>query len=500
MLAQKLALSYTTKIIEQFFQIIASIVVARIAGPGVLGTVAFGLAYVSMFTSISDLGFGTAYMKKISEGGDLSTCLGTFARIKISLILAYIIVVIGFFCTQKYIFHTQFESRDHIIVIFIMLAAVSVQQLFMICNTTFTSYTQVAKSNLPNMLRTLLYQILRIIIVLLGYRAVALAFGNLVATILIMPLYIYLFKDYRIGKYDKNLAKQYLKIALPVMLIAITTKLTVTIDKVLLQFFTSSEQVGYYAASYRVGGFVLLIGQSVCNLFFPIFSKAFSNNNVLSVKSKLEKFERFSFLFVMPVVILLTLNADVIVKVLLGREYISSISIMQVINIAMFLMVVNVPFGSVITGKGDFNTSARLNIYNFVIYAIVLIVLIHPKFLNLAGLGTAISLLISYLFLGIIYRIYAKKYVPIISHHIAVKFMLYGVINFLIFLYFIHYQLISNTIIFRIIFALIYVIVTYFSFFILGMMKKADWIYLKTLIDIRSVGRYVKSEVKDSGK
>ena len=49
MLAQKLILSYFSKIILQFVQIAVSIVIARIAGPTVFGTIAFGLAYVSMF-------------------------------------------------------------------------------------------------------------------------------------------------------------------------------------------------------------------------------------------------------------------------------------------------------------------------------------------------------------------------------------------------------------------------------------------------------------------
>ena len=69
MLAQKLILSYSSKIVVQIIQIIASIVVARIAGPTVLGTVTFGLSYVTIFTFIADLGFGTAYIKSLFNDG-----------------------------------------------------------------------------------------------------------------------------------------------------------------------------------------------------------------------------------------------------------------------------------------------------------------------------------------------------------------------------------------------------------------------------------------------
>ena len=63
MFTQKLILGYGSKLSIHFIQIAASIVVARIAGPTVLGTVAFGLSFVSMFLFFADLGVGTAHTK-----------------------------------------------------------------------------------------------------------------------------------------------------------------------------------------------------------------------------------------------------------------------------------------------------------------------------------------------------------------------------------------------------------------------------------------------------
>ena len=84
MLAQKLILSYSSKIVIQFIQIVASIVVARIAGPTVLGTVAFGLAFVSIFAFIADLGIGSAHMKLVSEGQDVGSCISTYSFLKMA--------------------------------------------------------------------------------------------------------------------------------------------------------------------------------------------------------------------------------------------------------------------------------------------------------------------------------------------------------------------------------------------------------------------------------
>lgn len=494
MLAQKLILSYSSRIFVQFVQISATIVVARVAGAGVLGTVAFGLSYVTMFSFVANLGFGTAHIKKLSEGRDKARCIGTFARIKVGLLFLYVLCVTVFFLVQRYIFHTSFESPDHITVIFILLVQVAFSQLFFIPKTTFAAFTQQAKSDIPNLIRTLLYQIFRIIIVLLGYRAVALAFGNLVSAVLISPLYIYLFREYKIGPFDRKLAKEYFKIALPVMLTGMTSTLSHTIDKVLLQFFTESAQVGYYSAGFRIGGFVLLIATSISTLFFPIFSKAASEKDFLSIKTYIEKFERFSFIYVMPFVVLVTLFAEDIVRILLGREYLASIPVMMVINVTMFLRVINTPYSSVIVGLGYFNKGLQIGIWNFIFYITALLVLIHPALFHGAGFGAALALLLSSVLMLILYRVYAKKYVPILSNRMAVVYMLFGSVDYLLF-----YVLLKKTLIFpglwKILFVVVYVSCTYLSMIVLKLARKEDWKYLKMLLDYRKMKTYIKSEI-----
>ena len=45
--------------------------VARYMGPEPLGLISFGTAYVTLFLIISNLGFDTAHVKRVSEGKDL---------------------------------------------------------------------------------------------------------------------------------------------------------------------------------------------------------------------------------------------------------------------------------------------------------------------------------------------------------------------------------------------------------------------------------------------
>jgi len=479
----------------QFLTIAASIVVARVAGPTVMGTVAWALAYVQMLGFIADLGLGTAHIKMISEGRDQEKCLGTFVFLKLGASFLYLIVFIGYFFFQKLVLGKEFESEIHEYVIFITLGMLMLQDIQTIAVSTFAGKTEQAKQDIPYMIRGILYQIFRVGIVLLGGKAIALAFGNLTAGILIFPVYVYLFKKYKFGKFDKQLAKEYLKIAAPVLVLGAATTLTNTIDKVLLQEFTSSEQVGYYTAGFRVGGFILLISRSMSMLFFPMFSAAVAKGDFNYIRDKIFKFERFSFLFILPVVILITLYAKDIVLLLLGEQYIPSIEIMAIVTVALFLTVFNTPYGNVITGLGKFKLVAVIAIINLAIYAGILVLFLHEDGLNLGPVGVAWSLLITNVILGILYRYFSTRATKVIDNRMAIKFVTYGVLNYLIGWYFFKTYF-SETLLLRLSFLPIYLIFTYASFILFKWMNKNDVMQVLGLFNIKAMKNYISGEMK----
>ncbi len=480
----------------QFIQVAVSIVVARIAGPSVLGTVAFGLAFVSMWTFLSDVGIGTAHIKLVSEGQDEGQCISTFAALKTANTVLFVLVVIGVFLTQKYVLNVPFESVIHEYVIIILLVSVTIQQFLYIPLITFAAKTEQAKQDIPDILKTIVHQLIRFVVVLFGYRAVALALGNLIATLLIVPLILYLFKDYPRGRFNKKLAAQYLKLSLPIFFIGMSTKLVFHLDRVMLQYFTNSEQVGYYSAGYRIGGFVLLIANSIGLLFFPLFSKAAARGDFDYIKDKIGKFEKFSFIFIMPGVIFLSLYSDVIVKVLLGEQYLPSIPIMAYINIAMFVTVLNMPYGNVLTGMGFFNLAAVIYFVNLLCFAGLAFIFINPNLVGMGAVGAAAAVLVATVLLGIMLRIFAKKKAQYLDVFKGVKYLIFGIINYLIFLQiYIHFSDLYG-IFFKAVFVLIYFITTYLSLFLLRMVSLEDIKSVRDVVSIKKMGTYIKDEIQ----
>ncbi len=495
MLKQKFILSYGSKMFMQFVTIAASIIVARVAGPTIMGTIAYALAYVKMLGFIYDLGLGTAHIKLISDGHDEGKCNSTFTVLKGASSVLFLIVFFAMFLAQKYIFHTEFESKTHEYVIYVLLAMTFFENILTIPITTFGAKIEQAKQDIPYLIRGLFFQIFRIAIVLLGGKALALAFGNLAATIIIIPVYFYLFRKYPFSGFDKKLAKEYIKIAAPILILGAATTLTETIDKVLLQYFTDSEQVGYYTAGFRIGGFILLISRSMSMLFFPMFSRAVAQRDFNFIKEKIEKFERFSFLFIMPVVILITLFSKDIITLLLGEQYLPSVNIMAVVTVALFLTVFNTPYGNLINGFGKFKLTAKIALINLLIYVAIIYVFLDKNMLNMGSIGVAWSLLISNILIGIAYRYFALQDAKNLSNKIAIKFIVFGIINFLI-SYYVFTNYFSANLWIRFSFIPIYILVTFLSLHLLKWINKEDWFAVIKLFDIKAMKNYISGEFK----
>lgn len=494
MLKQKLKTSFLSKIFVQFFQLGASILVARIAGPTVLGTIAFGLAFVNMFAFIGSLGFGSAHVKIIHEEEDKAKCAGTYAILHIVSKLMFLFVVIVYFIVQKYVLQFPFESRDHEIVIMIFMGMILVNTLSEIPQANFAANMEQAKQDIPEIIRNLFLQPARIITVLLGGAAISLAFVNLVSAIIVIPVYWYLSRNIKYGKFDFNLSKRYFKYGIPLVVLALASSFGNTIDKVILQYFTNSETVGYYTAGFRIGGYFLLIGQSAGMLLYPYFSKVISDNEEYRIEDKISQYENFIFLFVMPMMIFLAIYSYTLVMVLLGEQYIPSIPILTIITLAQFIFLLNIPYGNLLSGMGFFKLVAIVNIVFIIVFALLLICFVHPQILNLSEKGAAYAFFLSKTFLAAMYVFFGSRKMAVFNVKRYLKFLSFGLITFLLF-YIIYVKLVITNTGLTILFPVAFFSFTYFGYYLLGWIKMEDWELLLSAIKIKPMLNYIKQEI-----
>lgn len=478
-------------------QMVATLIVARIVGPSVIGTLAYGLAFVSMFSFVADLGTGTAHIKLIASGESEEKCLGTYLRIKLFLILVFIALVLSAFAYVKFFSGSSFESKEHEIVIIIYLLILLVGQLTGIFSTTWAARTEQIKQDAPQMFQTLLYQLLRIVLAIIGYKAIGLALGNLAAAIITIPLYFFLGKNIRFGKFDKTLFKKYINISFPVVIIGICQVIIFSADKVYLQSQTNSFTLGNYSAAVGLAGFIKTIEGSVGLLLFPLFSNYVVNQNYDLINKSILKYERITVGFILPVIATLSIFSKTVISIFYGNKFIEATPVFSILIFSYFISMLLLPYGNLLFGLGKFRETAWVWVISAVFFLLTAFSLVSHSMLNLKGPGMAAALMLTNLviFFSIIFvaKNKLKKELKIIP---SIYLLIYSLVYFTgAALIFAAYQ--PSKVIYQITCG----IITYILFQLLAykfkLITKKDFELVKSIFNTKKLSDYLKSELKN---
>ena len=68
----------SANLLDGLLAYIALYFISRDMGPEAYGIIGFAMGFVGLFTILTDLGFNSAHIKRVSEGKDMGTCIGTY--------------------------------------------------------------------------------------------------------------------------------------------------------------------------------------------------------------------------------------------------------------------------------------------------------------------------------------------------------------------------------------------------------------------------------------
>ena len=495
MLKQRFLVQFISKFGIKILGVLAGLIVARVAGPEVVGIIAFGTAYVSIWGFITGL-FGTGHIKLISEGHSLKDCVATYSWLQGGSILAYFLFVSGFYFVQKIFFQGAFESRTHEIVIFLLLLANVAEQILNFGNVTFTAKLEQFKANYPLILKAVLYQAGRIIVVLLGMRAIALASVNLLSTLLAVPLAWSILKRLEFGRFNRELFIQHRNYAIPVFLIVLINSVLEYSDKLILAHFADTTELGYYSAAFSIGGIFLLISTSAGTVFFPLFSSLIAQRNWLLVNHKIRAFQKFLVRCIFPLICLLCIIGSPLITTLIGEQYLPSVQPFKILLFASYLSVVGIPFSNIISGMGRFYLSVVINLVCLVVYLVSIYLLTNPEYFGLGAVGIAINLLIlnavrNSLYLFTSWRIGEielanSSFLPyLVISLVSVPFLMYETTFSQFFA------------LWWLVIGPVYLLLVYSLLYMFGLFTRQDFEQLLEVISFRRLLRYVLDEMRN---
>ncbi len=437
MIGRKMSFSLVINFTEQVLGYVSLFFVARFMGPEALGILAFGMAYIAMFQPFGDLGYGTAHTKRISEGKDLGTCNGIYFTIRMILLGVMMALVLGSIVVTKYIQKKPFVSPEHEIVLYILLGYYFLSGISTMIKATFSARKEVAKVNIANLAGKVVTVAGKVLVAVTGLGVIWLAGANVAGAIILLGLTIYFFKGYPVRKPNLEYFKSYTRFAIPVIFIGFVSKYAANIDKVMIQFFWSATDVGYYAAAKQITLIFSSVTLSSAALIFPTVSYYYAKGDIESIRQLSDRAERYLSMILFPVVAFSLVFSKQVCQLLLGNKFSAVAPVIFIILIfVVYVNAITSNYASQISGTDNIKLLAKLSIFTLGLNIILNFIFIPPRLLGIpllgmGAIGASAATLVATVMAGIIYRFFAfritrAKTNPVLLIHLLAAVVMAG--------------------------------------------------------------------------
>ncbi len=495
MLARKSGLIIGSNMLGALLGFAGLYYVSRLMGPGALGILGFGMGFIGLFGFLSDFGFSSAHVKRVSEGKDLGACNGTFATVKI--VLSIILVIVGFIAifVWKNFLHKQLTSYEEL-VISVLLIYFALDNISTIFVTTFMAQKNTAIQQIINVLGKTILSIVIITFAFMGFNALGLAFAYVISAFSMAAIGFFFFRRLPLSRFSRDYFNSYFQFALPLMLVSWFSILS--LDKVLIQAYSSTEEVGFYYGIQQIIQAPLIISGAVLILLFPTVSEFHAKNDYDNIRFYTLLAERYLSMITVPLSVFMFLYAEPLVIFLLSDKFAPAAPIFRIMSLIPLIASINRPYTAQIHGLNRPDIEAKINIVSIILNVILNIILI-PKhilgieMLGLGALGASIGLVSSWGFSLIAYRVYSYKLTGTNLNAHILKHMLSSFIAlFLISFFNIQPLSLFTTGIMVAIYAIIYLIILVF----IKEIKKEDVLLFLDTLNLAKMKQYVYSDVK----
>ncbi len=403
--------------------------------PNEVGIVTFAMGYAGMFSFITNLGFGAAHIKRISEGEDLGECIGTFLAIQGVLVTIFVITVVSAIFIWKDLLGRGFESGEQVYTIYIILGYFIANNLASVGLQTFVAKVEIAKNQLAILVAAAVQLIVTVIVVTSTDNVYLYAFTFVVGGAVNLCISFYYLLHFRIKRPSYRMFRSYLTFALPIFVVSALAVLPPHLDKVMIQLFWNSADVAIYFGGQKFSIYLLQIPAGLGMILFPTFSSLKSRGKGKKIRELTYYAEKLMTMIMAPICALFFVLALPIVTLLGSDGYSGSYLILQPLAIWGFFRSLSSPYRNLIMGVGKPKILAFISFIGVVaiigfnlIFIPTDIQILGLKMLGWGPRGAAYATLISALVTFVLFRFFAYRYERVLINTKILKFILAALI------------------------------------------------------------------------
>jgi len=488
------------KLISSGLAFIGLFFITRYIGADAYGSVVWTMSLLATFFALSDLGFGSAHIKRLNEKLDVDDCISTYTAIKLALTaLTIVVATVSIFIWEFLLGGSITPQTANLIVLFILYQVF--YNIASIAITTYTGTLETFKSQLIALADPFLRVPLVIFVAFANPGTMTLAYTYVLGGLAVMIVSILFLHRDRFKWRRPTLYRSYLQFAAPLILVTIISTVTGYLASVLIGFFGAKSDVAFYTSSQVLLGVVGLIGAAVATLTYPSFSKLHVDGDMHEIRSLTFQAERYLAMFSFPVIAVLVIFATPVATILLGGSFGPAGEALQFLAMATLLGILNQVHSTQILAVNRPDMSAKLTFLYFVTFVPLLFILIPNELFGvqlfgLSYVGAAIALLISTVigFLALRYVVY-KLTKTGFNPRLAIQVLALAVTSVVLLLLG-DFHPMSN-----ILWLLLYSGIALAVFFGILMLfrefTRKDLDYFMELLNVREMVRYIREEVRN---
>ena len=533
MIARKSLLIVVAQFFTRSLGWIGLVILAKLWGafaPEALGVIGFAMAFVGVFNIVADLGFGYAHIKRISEGEDLGSCIGTYFTIKIILTALMAAIVLLVMVLLEYVLNQGFHDATKQSVVLVFILYYIIVNLQQIASNTFNGKGEIAKMQLTSIFENIVKVPLIVLVALagvsakglppivdwpsflvpiqqflagrpIGSLAMAYVFG-ITTTVLIG---FWFMKKYPWKKPNLRLGKSYFSFAIPMFFYAIVTAITTNIDKIMIGYFWTATEVGYYFSLQQILQIILVIAVGFNTVLFPTYSGYFIKKDFKKINQTICVAERFISMVTIPPVVIIIIFVNPVISIMLNSAFLPAASTLIVLTMYAFIAGLMAPYYSLIIGANKPGIYVKIGL-GMSLINITLNLFLIPKagllsFYGINGpLGAAFALLLANIIGFIWIRYSAKKLtgIQLLNTHM-IRHIFAGILmGFILYLIAFHSKLFPNIHWYHLTFFAFFGLFIYVGLlYLLKEFTKKDFHFFLNLFHPVEMIRYMSSEIKE---
>ena len=342
---------------------LAIILITRTLRPLQFGLFSVAMAAMGIASQFSEIGVGTTLIRFVSlflRKDELKANLILKVGLKFNLIIAAITFLIGFLLSK--LLAVNLFNNPNLIFPF-KLAFIGA------FGTSLVGYILAsfqARQSFKNYIFIKIIPSLgKFVLIGLLFLTLKLNFSNALITVIILPFIALLIGSLIMPKNflrakgnEKEIFKEMFRFSKWIMVSIFCSMIFTRLDVLMLEYFKTSEIVGYYSAAFQLAGLAPLITMALTVVLLPKVSGLNSNEQFKNYIKKVLKYSSLIVLILLPIVLI----AKPLIITLYGVQYLNSVNPFRILYLALITSIIFNPIGLVLYAINKPDVSAYANL------------------------------------------------------------------------------------------------------------------------------------------